>query len=63
MGRLALIADELGQAVTAAAVRGRMKAALAPWLAGKNANALRYDAVWGGACSADGLKDGENVSE
>ena len=58
MGRLALIADELGQASTAAAVRGRMKAALAPWLAGINGDPLRHDAVWGGTCSAAGLADG-----
>jgi hypothetical protein len=61
MGRLALIADELGQAATAAAVRGRMKAALAPWLAGANANPLRHDGVWGGTCSAAGLADGGDL--
>lgn len=58
MGRLALIADELGQAATAAAVRGRMKAALAPWLVGVNGDPLRHDGVWGGTCSAAGLADG-----
>ena len=58
MGRLALIADELGQASIATAVRGRMKAALAPWLAGANGDPLRHDAVWGGTCSAAGLADG-----
>jgi endo-1,3(4)-beta-glucanase len=63
MGRLALIADDLGQTATAAAVRGRMKTALAPWLAGNNADPLRYDKRWGGTCSANGLKDGENTHE
>ena len=58
MGRLALIADELGQASIATAVRGRMKAALAPWLAGASGDPLRHDAVWGGTCSAAGLADG-----
>ncbi len=58
MGRLALIADELGQTATAAAIRGRMKAALGPWLAGNNTDPLRHDTVWGGICSAGGLADG-----
>jgi Glycosyl hydrolase family 81 C-terminal domain len=61
MGRLALIADELGQASIAAAVRGRMKAALAPWLAGANGDPLRHDGVWGGTCSAAGLADGGHL--
>ncbi len=58
MGRLALIADELGQTATAA-IRGRMKAALGPWLAGNNTDPLRHDTVWGGICSAVGLANGE----
>ena len=62
MGRLALIADELGQASVATAVRGRMKAALAPWLAGANGDPLRHDGVWGGTCSAAGLKDGGELA-
>lgn len=57
LGRLALIADELGDAATAANVRASMKAKLDPWLAGKNASPLVYDTVWGGLCSTRGLAD------
>lgn len=55
LGRLALIADELGDAATAAALREQMRQSLNPWLEGKNENALKYDPVWGGICSSAGL--------
>jgi endo-1,3(4)-beta-glucanase len=55
LGRLALIADEVGDTAAAAAVRARMKAALDPWLTGQNKDALRYDPVWGGICTSGGL--------
>lgn len=58
MGRLALIADKLGESVIAAAVRANMKAALAPWLAGTNPDPLKYDPIWGGICSSAGLANG-----
>ena len=58
MGRLALIADSLGERNIAAGIRSRMKGVLAPWLAGTNANKLQYDPVWGGICSSAGLADG-----
>ena len=58
MGRLALIADNLGESVIAAGVRSRMKAALAPWLAGTNPDKLQYDPLWGGICSSAGLANG-----
>lgn len=58
MGRLALIADDLGQTATATAIRGRMKTVLAPWMAGSNGDPLRHDTIWGGTCSAAGLADG-----
>lgn len=48
LGRLALIADELGETSTAAAIRGRMKASLDPWLDGRNGDPLVYDTTWGG---------------
>jgi len=55
LGRLALIADELGEAATAAALREQMRNSLNPWLDGQNENPLKYDSVWGGICSASGL--------
>lgn len=58
MGRLALIADTLGESVIATAVRSNMKAALAPWLAGTNPDPLKYDPIWGGICSSAGLANG-----
>lgn len=58
MGRLALIADTLGESVIAAAVRGNMKTVLAPWFAGTNPNPLKYDPIWGGICSSAGLANG-----
>ncbi|MCA9675681.1 MAG: hypothetical protein KC464_11640, partial [Myxococcales bacterium] len=54
MGRLALIADEVDDAATAMAIRGRMDAALAPWLAPDTAR-LVYDTTWGGVV-ADGAQ-------
>ena len=58
MGRLALIADVLGEKVIAAGIRTRMKAVLTPWLTGKNSNKLQYDPKWGGICSSASLADG-----
>ena len=58
MGRLALIADTLGESTIASAVRANMKAVLAPWLAGTNADPLKYDPIWGGICSSAGLANG-----
>jgi endo-1,3(4)-beta-glucanase len=57
LGRLALIADELGEVATAQALRARMKTSLDPWLTGQNQDPLRYDPVWGGICTAGGLAD------
>lgn len=57
MGRLAVIADELGNTATAAAIRGRMKEVLAPWLAGTNSNPLKYDTKYGGITALNGLLD------
>jgi endo-1,3(4)-beta-glucanase len=55
LGRLVLIADELGEAATAAALREQMRSSLNPWLDGQNENPLKYDSVWGGIVSASGL--------
>lgn len=57
LGRLAVIADELGEAGTAEAIRERLAGALDSWLEGKNADALRYEPTWGGVAPANGLAD------
>ena len=54
VGRLALIADELGDASSGATARANLNAALTPWLEGTNGDPLRYDATWGGVVSASG---------
>jgi endo-1,3(4)-beta-glucanase len=48
LGRLALIADELGDTDAAAALRARLEPLLAAWLDGNNGNPLVYDTTWGG---------------
>lgn len=62
MGRLALIADDLGSKATATAIRERMKQALAPWLAGTNPDPLKYDTKYGGITALAGLTDSEQHS-
>lgn len=57
MGRLALIADELGEADTATALRKRLAAQLEEWLTGGGADPLVYEPTYGGLCSANGLAD------
>ena len=59
MGRLALIADALGEREIAAAIRGRMSARVAPWLEGTMPR-LRYDRTWGGVV-AEGAERDPNV--
>lgn len=55
VGRLALIADELGQTSIATSLRTTMKSYIEPWLNGKNDDTLMYDTTWGGICSKNGL--------
>jgi endo-1,3(4)-beta-glucanase len=55
LGRLALIADELQETKIAAAIRAQIKASLDPWLLGTNPDALRYESIWGGICTTQGL--------
>lgn len=57
MGRLALIADELGETATAAFIRTNMKTDIEPWLNGTNMNSLKYENLWGGLCTSWGLND------
>jgi len=57
MGRMALIADEIGDSDTATLIRQNIKADMDPWLLGNNWDALRYERLWGGLCSTAGLAD------
>ena len=61
LGRLALIADELGEATTAENIRSNLAAALTPWLAGTNGDPLRYDTDWGGVVSSSGGSFGQGL--
>lgn len=58
MGRVALIADSLGDVSVAAVVRGNMKKQLQPWLTGVNPSPLQYDTTYGGIATSDALADG-----
>jgi len=55
LGRLALIADEVGNTELAGRIRGKMRSRLNPWMWGNNTNSLRYDRTWKGLCSKQGL--------
>jgi len=57
VGRLALIADELGENATATALRGRLAKKLEEWLKGDGKDPLQYEPTYGGLVSADGLAD------
>lgn len=57
MARLALIADQLGEASIAADCRNRIKEAYMPWLMAENEDAFVYDEDWGGLVPTLGLMD------
>jgi endo-1,3(4)-beta-glucanase len=57
LARLALIASQAGDGATATAATRMLGAALGPWLAASNTDALGYDATWGGIVSKDGVAD------
>jgi hypothetical protein len=57
VGRLILIADELGEADTALTLRTKLKHSIEPWLKGTNADPLMFDETWGGLVPSHGLKD------
>jgi len=57
VGRLALIADELGEDATASALRERLAAKLEEWLTGGGKDPLVYDPTYGGIVSSMGLAD------
>ncbi|MBK9517051.1 MAG: hypothetical protein IPO09_06775 [Anaeromyxobacter sp.] len=55
LGRLALIADELGEVATAAALRARLAPLVAAWLDGTGTNPFVHDTTWGGVVTAAAL--------
>ncbi|KAJ2344942.1 hypothetical protein GGF43_005337, partial [Coemansia sp. RSA 2618] len=55
--RIALIADEVGDAESRDHAVQRAIAWLEPWLDGSNSNALVYDSEWFGIVSSAGLRD------
>ncbi|CAD7699408.1 unnamed protein product [Ostreobium quekettii] len=57
LGRVALIADEVGETQIAADVRERMKEVLEPWYVGTNVHKLLYDVDWGGLVTWQSLQD------
>jgi endo-1,3(4)-beta-glucanase len=57
MGRLALIADQLGETTIANNIRAGMKSVIGPWLNGTNSDPLLYDNTWGGIVSRNGINN------
>jgi len=57
VGRLALIADELGESDTATALRSRLATKLEQWVSGQGADPLVYDPTYGGIISSNGRDD------
>ena len=57
MPRLAIIAEELGEAALAQQARDRVKPFIEGWFGGTNGDKLVYEQVWGGVCSLNGLND------
>jgi endo-1,3(4)-beta-glucanase len=56
LARLALIADEVGDTASAAALRARLTPLAAKWLGGTNtADNLVYETSWGGLVTVNGL--------
>lgn len=60
MGRLALIADELGEADLARHIRGNLKSDIDKWFFGNNSNPLIFDSSWKGICTWKGMLAPEN---
>jgi len=57
MGRLALIADELGDTAAASMIRQNLKTDLDVWLVAQNYDKLVYDTTWGGICSIPSMQN------
>eukprot|EP00029_Vermamoeba_vermiformis_P014656 TRINITY_DN976_c0_g2_i1.p1 TRINITY_DN976_c0_g2~~TRINITY_DN976_c0_g2_i1.p1 ORF type:complete len:700 (-),score=139.52 TRINITY_DN976_c0_g2_i1:229-2070(-) len=60
MGRLVLIADQIGDNTTAQEIRESMKKVLTPRLEGQCNDTLVYDSTWGGIVSSEGIKNPNN---
>lgn len=60
MARLALVADELNDEVSAKILRENIKKVIGPWLNSTNSDNLLYDSTWGGICSKNGLQSPDN---
>lgn len=56
-GRLALIADLLGDTTAASTLRTNLKSVLNNWLTEANSNTLSYDTTWKGLCAKNGMTD------
>ena len=56
VARLALIAEEVGNATLAAKAVQGLRGALQPWLNGSNADAFVYDTTWKGLISSNGVE-------
>jgi endo-1,3(4)-beta-glucanase len=56
-GRLALIAEELGEMDVKSQLLTKMKDLIKPWLTRTNGNVLLYDSTWGGIISKNGRED------
>ncbi len=57
LGRLALIADELGETSLAAIYRNNLIAAYQPWLDGTNPQSLVYDRTYGGIVASTAINN------
>lgn len=57
LARLILVAEELGDAARADAMRARLAPLVSAWLDGTNGNPLVYDDAWGGIVTSRGVGD------
>lgn len=57
IARMALIADEMGEADLAQRFREKVRPMLESWLEATNSNPLLYDQTWGGVVSTAGIND------
>ena len=57
LARLALIAEDLGEASLAQQFRDKVQPVLESWLDGTNPDTLLYETTWGGLVSTNGLVD------
>lgn len=57
LGRVALIADEIGDNETATTIREKMKDQIEPWFKGENVHELLYDTDWGGVVTKKSIEN------